>query len=195
MANPRGQGDLLRARLVEAASAMLTDPQAIAVPSLRAVARACEVSPAAVYLHFDSQVALIQAVIDEQLARMSAAVADRDAVGTPAERLTALGLAYVEWGIANPGAYQLLFESADRLDVASPHDESESRWDLIRGAAALIGAALGTSPERSRRLAFQVWAALHGIASLRIHKPDLDWPTSLSDEVAALVATLPARHG
>jgi len=195
MVNPRGQGDLLRARLVEAASAMLTDPQAIALPSLRAVARACEVSPAAVYLHFDSQVALIGAVIDEQLARMSAAVAERDAEGTPAERLTVLGVAYVEWGLANPGAYQLLFESADRLDVAAPHDESESRWDMIRAAADLIAAALGSTPERSRQLAFQVWVALHGVASLRIHKPDLDWPTSVSDEVAALVATLPARTG
>jgi AcrR family transcriptional regulator len=195
MANARGQGDLLRARLVEAASAMLVEPQAIALPSLRAVARACDVSPAAVYLHFDSQVALIDAVIDDQLARLGAAVASRDAGGAPDGRLTALGLGYVEWGLGHPGAYQLLFESADRLGARGPHDEGEVRWDLIRAAAGFVAEWLDVPSDRARALAFQVWAGLHGIVSLRLHKPDLDWPTPVSDEVAALIATIPRRAG
>jgi len=31
---------------------------------------------------------------------------------------------------------------------------------------------------------------LHGIVSLRIHKPDLPWPTTIDDEIAALVGRL-----
>ncbi|MEY2847516.1 MAG: hypothetical protein RI885_181, partial [Actinomycetota bacterium] len=64
--NDRGTGSRLRAALVAAAADLLLSPQPLTPPSLRAVARACAVSPAAVYLHFASQQALLTAVVDAQ---------------------------------------------------------------------------------------------------------------------------------
>ncbi|MFB8188193.1 hypothetical protein ACFC14_02640 [Microbacterium sp. NPDC055988] len=32
-------------------------------------------------------------------------------------------------------------------------------------------------------LATRAWAALHGLTSLRLHKPSLPWPTSIAHEV------------
>lgn len=173
--NTRGAGDQLRAQLIDAASRLLLEPQAISLPSLRAVARSCNVSPAAVYLHFDSQQALIRAVIDSYIAELGEHI--EQAVpqqGDAAERVTAFAFAYARWGLSRPGAYQLLFESADRLDLPSTADQHQ--WHLLDRAGALVveaaGAAAGAAPAAGLRL----WSGMHGIVSLRIHKTTIDWP-------------------
>ncbi len=157
--NARGSGDQLRAQLVAAAGQLLTDPQRVALPSLRAVARACDVSPAAVYLHFDSVQALIRAVLASQIESLNGAMS---AAGP---ELAEMAVAYVTWGMSHPGGYQLLFESADELGVEhDAHDPAGA--EMIRTIAARIGEV------PTQRL----WTALHGIVSLRIHKPDMEWP-------------------
>ena len=133
--NPRGSGEQLRAQLVAAASALLLDPQAVALPSLRAVARECSVSPAAVYLHFDSAQSLTAAVLDAQHDGFEAAIRARIPEDAPLRaRIAAIATAYAEWGLAHPGAYQLLFESADRLDLP---ETDHQRWSLVDEAALL----------------------------------------------------------
>lgn len=182
--NARGTGEQLREQLVAAASELLLSPQSVALPSLRAVARACEVSPAAVYLHFESQQALLAAVIESQLADLGATI--RTAAEGSADPLVAFGLAYAHWGLQHPGAYQLLFESADRLALDDhPHDAGDA---LIAEASELIASlAPGGDP---RRKAMSLWAALHGIVSLRLHKPDMQWDTDLETEIGWVLARL-----
>lgn len=185
--NPRGSGDRLRAQLVAAASELLLTTQAVALPSLRAVARACSVSPAAVYLHFDSAQSLVSAVIDAQLHALEAAIHDQIGdTDPPASQLMQLGGAYVGWGLEHPGAYQLLFESADRLEIPD-HDLDDPSWNLIDETAALVALAAGVGPSVARESAFRLWAAMHGIVSLRIHKPAVPWPDAATD-VSAVVS-------
>jgi AcrR family transcriptional regulator len=191
--NARGEGDQLRRQLVDAASRLLLSPQQIALPSLRAVARACSVSPAAVYLHFASQQALISAVIDAQLDQLREHIADRLApVEAPSDRLDALAAGYVEWGLGHAGGYQLLFESADQLEIAE-HSTDDERWDLIHDAAALLLAADRVEQAEASVVAFRLWAALHGIVSLRLHKSDVVWPTTVEHETRLVVALLSHR--
>jgi AcrR family transcriptional regulator len=189
--NPRGSGEQLRAQLIEAASELLLSPQSVTLPSLRAVARACDVSPAAVYLHFGSQHALISAVIDAQLHELELTIrGDLQPRASVRDQLTQFGRSYVAWGLDHPGAYQLLFETADRLELPE-HDLDSPNWDLIAEAATLVAAATGHDAEASRAGAFRLWAALHGIVSLRIHKPGVPWPDA-SAEVTAVVSRLTA---
>nr|WP_241732412.1 TetR/AcrR family transcriptional regulator [Galbitalea soli] len=171
--------------MVAAASELLLSPQRIELPSLRAVARACGVSPAAVYLHFASQGALIRAVIDSQLLALTAHVQEKLAA-TPAGGLGALAEAVAEWGFLHPGGYQLLFESADELGI-DDHDD-ESRWGLIRAVESFLTDA-GLSAADARPAAFRLWASIHGVISLRLHKPDLDWPTEWQADIQAIVAS------
>lgn len=189
--NARGTGEQLRAQLVDAASQLLLDTQAVALPSLRAVARACSVSPAAVYLHFESVLELTSAVIDAQLAALGAAIqSEVDGAAAPRDQLRQFAGAYVRWGLAHPGAYQLLFESADRLALPG-HDLDDPSWALIDVAAQMLAIDAGLTTA-SRADAFRVWAALHGIVSLRIHKPAVPWPDA-DVEVSEVMARLLAR--
>ena len=191
--NPRGEGDHLRADLVAAASELLLTTQSVALPSLRAVARACSVSPAAVYLHFDSQKALVAAVIQAQTRAL------RDAMSEAVEREPverkgeAFAGAYVRWGLEHPGAYQLLFESADQLGL--DHEDDDEGWDLMQDAARLLVQVEGVSEDESLVLAHRIWVGIHGIVSLRLHKPDEPWPTTLDDDVAVTLRSLLATAG
>ena len=119
----RREGDQLREELLASAAALAAGPRPVAVPSLRAVARACGVSATAVYRHFPSQSALTRAVlVAEHAAFVRAVLAADDASADPASRLRRLAAGYVAWGTTHPGPYQLLFESADQLgeDWADP---------------------------------------------------------------------------
>jgi AcrR family transcriptional regulator len=188
--NARGSGDQLRDHLVAAASELLLTPQSIALPSLRAVARSCRVSPAAVYLHFDSQQALISAVIQTQMQELGREIAEAvAATSSPLARAHAFGITYATWGIEHPGGYQLLFESADRLG-ASMH---EADWSLLENAADLVVEVTGAARSDAGVISFRLWTALHGIVSLRMHKLDAPWPTSLDVEVRTVIDHLVRR--
>lgn len=187
--NRRGEGEHLRSELVRAATELLVAPQTVAPPSLRAIARECGVSPSAVYLHFDSQAELIAAVVDAQYDELAAALAAADRPrAAPATRLQALAQAYVTWGIDHPGAYQLLFESADALPVAFAG--SSVGAGLMDGVADLIRAHGVSRQDEAVKRAQRMWVALHGLVSLHIHKPHAAWPSSASTDAAALVGAL-----
>ncbi len=179
--NPRGQGAGLRQELVAAARDLLVRPQVINSPSLRAVARASGVAPSAVYLHFGSADELLRAVVDDQFDSLRSALRDPEHEGS----LAAQAIAYVAWGLGNPGGYQLIFESADQLGLGAPAGPVAG-WDLIEALERAI-----SSERRQQRsadvLALRLWVGLHGIVSLRLHKPDLDWPTSAEDEARQVV--------
>ena len=186
--NARGTGEQLREQLVAAASELLLSPQSVALPSLRAVARACSVSPAAIYLHFDSAQALTVAVLDAQLDDMENAITASMPVGDPRVRLAALGSAYADWGLSHPGAYQLVFESADRLELP---DRAHERWSLIEEATRLIVEVSGIPEAEASVLAVRLWALLHGMVSLRIHKPHLPWASVEVEIEESLVRLVP----
>jgi hypothetical protein len=102
--------------------------------------------------------------------------------------LHALALGYVEWALANPGAYQLLFESADRLGHRG--GPGTPGWDMIESLAELLARDRAWDPERSQHVAVRLWACLHGLVSLRIHKPGVDWPTTPQHEAGQIVRAL-----
>jgi AcrR family transcriptional regulator len=170
-------------RLLAAALGLAAPPLPVTIPSLRSVARACGVSAAAVYRHFPSQSALNRAMLTAADQAFAATVLGADdPASPPLQRLRRLGRAYLEWGLANPGLYQLRFESADRLGD-----------DYVRGAEAdrlleAMGKLLDEwGPRRTGLVAFDLWVGIHGVVSLRIHKPALPWPADLDAQVDHLL--------
>lgn len=182
----------LRGELLGAALAMLAEPQPVRVPSLRSIARACGVAPSAVYWHFPSEAELRSAVLDAAYANLVDAVEGAlDRSGASGEAaLEVAGDAYIQWGLAHPGAYQLLFEGDDAI----PESRAEAGPRLqqrIVGLARLAGDG-GAFPA-----ALLMWSLWHGIVSLRLHKPQWDWGMSPSQASARVVRAMtgPGRAG
>lgn len=185
----RREGDQLRHELLAAATALAVSPRPVVIPSLRAVARACGVSPTAVYRHFASQGALTRAVLTAELQAFERAVLTADDPGRePVERLRDLAHAYAVWGVGNPGLYQLLFESADQLErewaSVEPSAELVARTTELLEAHAAAGRPAAPGPVPA---AEHLWTSLHGLVSLRIHKPAHPWVTGLAGSVDHLL--------
>lgn len=160
----------------------------MAVPSLRAVAQACGVSPTAVYRHFASQEDLIGAVLASEHEVFERAVLAADDPGAPPEeRLRQLVGAYARWGLANPGVYQVLFETGEQLRAGAAVAGASDQ--LVGHVSALVAAHRGSAAtDAGAALAGErLWRAAHGLVSLRIHKPDHPWLTDLETEVADVV--------
>ncbi len=180
----RGGGERLRSELVDAAIELLLDPAAAGDPSLRAIARSCGVAPSAVYMHFESQAALMYAVTAELFARLRAALAAAVSPDDgPDARLTSMIDAYLGWAADHSGAYQLLFERPD----PSPDAGSGPGLDLL----GQLGATLtDLDPDADAARAMQVWSVLHGIASLRIHKATAPWQSTAQEDAQAIIGAL-----
>ncbi len=159
----------LREALLDAGFRLLTDHPPASI-SLRQLAREAEVSHAAPYHYFEDRQDLIRALGAEAMRRF--VQAQKDAARpdlTPAERLLAMGLAYVHYAAQQPHAFSLIFDPA----YCEPGNPSEDMAPLIADNEALLGqctaeaqAAGVLPPDTDGSAATAVWAAVHGLAQL-----------------------------
>jgi AcrR family transcriptional regulator len=151
----------LRAALLQAAGRMLEDqgPDAL---SLRAVARLVGVSHNAPYRHFPTREDLLSALAAEGFRALQQATGKARAK-TGADTIDAMGLAYVEFALANPQRYRLMF-GAGKAQSAELSESAKAAFQQLAGAApARFGAAPGVAAVRA-------WAFVHGIADLLLEQ-------------------------
>lgn len=161
-------GDLRQA-LIDAACKCLKREGADTL-SLRALAREIGVSQTAPYRHFESKNALFAAIAIYGFELMKVdCEAARDKHKDDVEAaLVEVGLAYVNWALANPEKYQLFFDSSllDYNAYDDLHTAGNAAFsvvlDLVRRGQD-EGVLLDGQPEL---LAGTLWAGVHGIASL-----------------------------
>jgi AcrR family transcriptional regulator len=172
--NPRGHGDRLRDDVIAAAEDLLSE-QPVEALSLRAVARAAGVSAPALYPHFTDRRDVIWAVLQHRFEALTAETSGAAAqFDRPRDQLRAWCLTYCRFGLTHPGHYRVLFDSwsAERVDV--PLTDLPG-YGLRCGLLALI-ADCTSSADDVEQLGTLIWAALHGLVSLRINKPSFPWP-------------------
>ncbi|WP_434106385.1 TetR/AcrR family transcriptional regulator [Paraburkholderia caffeinilytica] len=102
------QKQALRERILDAARRIVIR-EGFAALSMRKIADAIEYSPATLYLHFASRDEIVQALCAEGYAQLLATFVPLAQIADPAERLKALGRAYVAFGVAHPETYRLIF--------------------------------------------------------------------------------------
>jgi AcrR family transcriptional regulator len=102
------QKQALRERILDAARRIVMR-EGFAALSMRKIADAIEYSPATLYLHFASRDEIAQALCAEGYAQLLETFVPLAGIVDPAERLKALGRAYVAFGVAHPETYRLIF--------------------------------------------------------------------------------------
>ena len=175
---PRREGDL-RTAVLDAARQLLVR-EGYRDLSMRDVARAVGCSVSSIYLYFAGKDALVHALMDEGFERWHRRM--REVAGaepTPAARLEAVCRAYVEFGLANPEFYEIMYMfHSDRM-ARYPRElfrrarrNLEELGALAAAYAESVGAPAGEAgggpaadgPDAQVR-ATALWATLHGIVS------------------------------
>lgn len=144
-----------RARLLAAARRAATETAAIRV-SLRDIAKAAGLSPAACYRYFPSRERLADALAVEVCAEIAEAVtraAQREP--DPRERLAAAADAYLQYAAANRGAFDLAFERGEGDWVAA------ERSGAALALSHLFGEIVGKPG-----MGASLWAGVHGVVDL-----------------------------
>jgi AcrR family transcriptional regulator len=159
-ARPYHHGDL-RAALLAAAEAELAE-RGMEGFSLRSVAKRAGVSHAAPAHHFGDAKGLLTALAAEGFRQFLAAQAAREAVAErdPAAQLIAAGLGYIDFALARPTLFRLLWQS-ERPDFTDPDLGQAARAAYTHLVEQVSGAGgRGTADEAA------VWAIAHGLADL-----------------------------
>jgi AcrR family transcriptional regulator len=165
---PYHHGDLRMAVL--AAAEKIVEQEGVDALTLRAVARAVEVSHTAPKNHFGSLEGLLSELAAVGYRRFGEAMAGAmDAAGTdPRTRMRAMGRAYVGFGRAYPRLFLLMFRS-ERLDMTRPalRDAVEGARQALRNAAMSSAHALTPLPPlQLAARAIASWSLVHGFAML-----------------------------
>lgn len=156
----------LRQALLDAAAAEIAEKGPGSI-SLRSIARRAGVSHAAPAHHFGDRAGLLSALAAEGFRRMNEAMVE---AGRGADDLLiAVGRAYVDFAVAHPGEFAVMF----RRELLDPDDpdlaaHGGATWQrLVDGIAALPPKARGG--ESTEVIAARAWSVVHGLATLIIN--------------------------
>ena len=157
--NQRGEGDKLRALIVDATTALVDDGTPVASLSLRSIARAAGISAPSIYPHFNHLDALVAEVIDTSFLELRQLI---DASGTddPADSLLGACVAYFQFGRGHVERYRAMF---------SPDGYGPESGAALTHLESLLEACVASGQSASTDVhgdAFILWAAMHGMTTI-----------------------------
>ena len=154
----------VREALLAAARAELTESGHGAI-SLRAVARRAGVSHAAPKYHFQDRAGLLTAIATEGFVALTDALRRVDATVDVRHRIAALGKAYIDFGLAHPALFDLMFRPTELH--ADDRALGVARQEAVGTLSDAVGRHRPGEPaSRPPHLALTCWALAHGLAVL-----------------------------
>ena len=187
----RGEGDRLRDEILLAAEELLLATGSEDAVSIRAVASRVGVSAPAIYRHFADKNALMFEVCDAQFRRLDEHLeAKRSDHADPVEAIRACGRAYVEFGLAHPEHYRIMFMSRTDLTTEQYTEEILGQTSSFTGLVEAVEdcCAAGRCDGDAFETAVGLWVMVHGLTSLLIAKPNFPWPDDLVERTLDTVA-------
>jgi len=174
----RGEGDRLRDEIVAATATLLEQTGDMDAVSIRAIADAVGVSSPSIYLHFPDKTALLYAVCQERFSELDAMMAEAARLASdPLDEIRRCGAAYIRFGLLHPEQYRILFMERDEPSgFSEDHLADTSTFDhmVITLERAMRAGLIDENDPMV--VTAGLWAAVHGLTSLLIAKPDFPWP-------------------
>lgn len=168
-------GDLRNALI--AAGCQLAEADGPDAVTIRAAARLAGVTPTAAYRHFADHAELLEAVHEQAMGHLTAAIRDyqrrvpagADPVTAALSRFESTGRGYVRFAFTEPGLYRTAFFKGMKPGEP-PSPESGPFALLCRALDDLV--EVGYLAAQDRPLAeMAAWSAVHGLAMLVIEGP------------------------
>ncbi|MEG1453367.1 TetR/AcrR family transcriptional regulator [Brevundimonas sp.] len=175
---PKGEGHVRRGEILAAAEQIFV-AEGYEGATIRKIADAVGVSSTALYLHFRDKSEILNEICQHAFSILLARCQELAETETdPLVRLRKLLRSYVSFGFENTNAYRLAFMTP----VGQIYADEKG---LARVVAADLYASFEKGVEqalppqhdlqRARVLAQILWASTHGLVSIVMMKPHLDW--------------------
>ena len=202
----RGEGEKLRDEILVAVSELLDETNDELAVSIRAIADRV----GSIYRHFADKDEMLSAVCAVVFVQLTEGIAQAvESASSAIDALAGAGRCYVEFGLAHPEHYRLVFMRAPFRDAVD-HSELRTAFEAgeipeshrlfggealagseaFKGLYDLVAAVVAELPKGRRPDLFttttMIWAAVHGFVSLRISKPDFLWPT-VDEQIASIL--------
>ena len=137
--------------------------------TMRGIAARLGVSSTVLYQNFDSKAAIMREIELHGMRLLEASLAESEGA-TPSEHLAAMAVKYVEFAMANPWLYRVIFMGNVIDWTEIPEDE---RKELLGPLTAVVefleqGKQSGRLPASLdvQHAAMTLWAAMHGVATM-----------------------------
>lgn len=161
----------LRQALIEAAEAILAE-KGVEGFTLREAARRAGVSPAAPAHHFGDAAGLLTEVAILGFESLSEALRAGNTRGgsDPTNRLREQGRAYVEYAMAKPGRFKLIFRKEKLVcEDERLHRAGSDAFGLLQQAIGQVyGREIPAFGEKDHAAVLAAWSLVHGFAHLVI---------------------------
>jgi AcrR family transcriptional regulator len=180
----------LRSTLIEASVALAREggPDRVV---LREAARAAGVSHSAAYRHFADREALLAEVSRHARSELAAEMRRRvNRAKDPLERLQAVGTAYVDFALTQPGLFRTAFISHPAATHPEDHDrpagpetrspaDSPEPFEILGQVLDQAQHAGLLDPHRRPGAEIAAWSAVHGLANLLLDGPLPNTPADI----------------
>jgi len=181
-----------RRAILAATEAILVEEGADGL-SIRRLAQRCGYTAPTIYHHFGDKHGLVAVLLEERFRQLWIQVRGVEPSLDPAVTLRSLAIAFVRFGLRHPNHYQLLV-SADFTDEDEPPSAGRSRALLEVPLAELESRGRLRAPDVLTALQM-IWAAAHGVISLKLHRPHHEFVDDLPERVVdALIEGLVVRE-
>jgi AcrR family transcriptional regulator len=148
--------------------------------SIRSLAKRCGYSAPTVYHYFGDKDGLIDALLEERVARLADEIESVPESGDPLSDLRELLLVFVRFGATNPTFRRLMWsvsgKGESRVTPAMERLRARVRPPLLELIAA--GRFGDIDAETAGQL---IWALLHGLSSIQVIEPEHPWTPQLGE--------------
>jgi len=175
----------LRQALITGAMQLLEEKGAPML-SLREAARMAGVSQTAPYRHFAGKEVLLAALAAQGFNGLIDAMDEAGAAAdNEAKTLHALGRAYVDFALAHPQLFRLMFgpEIIDKSAFPDLAEAAKGAYSRLTGAVEAYLAARRIHVKTPRVPAVTSWSLVHGLASLLIDNQITDMSADEKDQL------------
>jgi AcrR family transcriptional regulator len=173
------QRDEARRAILDATESLLIESGGFDF-SIRSLGRRCGYSAPTVYHYFSDKDGLIDALLEERIARLADAIERVPSTSDALVDLRAVLLVFVGFGAANPTFNRLMWtvssKGESRMTPAMERLRARVRPPLVELAAS---GRLGNSDAESAGQ--MIWALLHGLSALQVIEPDHPWASNLGE--------------
>jgi len=170
--------------------------------TMRGIARAIGYTPTTIYLYFKDKEAMLRELVANDFFAMTARFRQIANIPDPVERLRATGLAYIEYGLAYPNHYRLIFMTnhvpvIKKGAILDERQRGNPEHDAYAFLTHTVRACVESGRVRTEYLDVEqtsqmLWSAVHGVVTLyiaRSHDTWLDWKPPM-DTARMLIDTL-----